>query len=149
MRDDTNLGIVWEVEVVHEQAGDHATDRIVKASDAQIPVIVDLEKFRKEFGDNYLLRAMNGTSLRVMAQRVNRAMSTKPEQERRDAILNVIKGTRNTGPRVSIPTYRVPTPDFTDVVEYRGTSAPEFMAALVDAGYNVDTAKKIIAATMK
>lgn len=143
------IGLVWETEIVHRQAGKHATDRVVQSKDAQIPVIVDLDKFRAEFGDGYLLRMADGSSLRVMAQRVNRALANKSIEERRDAILNVIRGSRNKTVRTTVPVYVVPTPDYAGTVEYRGTDAAEFIGVLVDAGYTVEVAQRITAATMK
>lgn len=135
-------GIVWTSEEVSEQHGEHATDRVVVCSDAQIPNVSDLGKFRAAFGDAPVLSAINGTSIRVTAQRINRKHAKRSATERREMILNAIKGLRNAATATTVVVYRFPRMDGEGLVEYSGNSEAELVAALVDAEWPAEMAMK-------
>src|SRR5690606_31967986 len=76
--------------------------KVLVTGTAQIPQVVDLAKASEHFGPEAILGALNGTSWRVMAQAVNRAMLPKKasEEDIREAVRNRILRVRNSaGPR--------------------------------------------------
>jgi hypothetical protein len=133
-------GISWSEEDVSKQHGDHATDRVVIGK-AQIPVVSDLDAFRKEYGDACILGILDGTSIRVMAQDVNRSgiakkLSADEIKQRIDARLRGIRNRPLAGGVKEVPVYLLPSG-----TKWTGTNEVEFqqayLADLVDAG--VDT----------
>lgn len=139
-------GISWTQEDVSKQHGDHATDRVV-IGQAQIPVVNDLDKFRKEYGDACVLGILDGTSIRVMAQDVNRSGLTKglKAEEIRQRIDARLRGIRNrplAGATKTVVVYMLPNGQ-----RYNGTSLVEFqqayLAALVDAGVPTEVARTL------
>lgn len=138
-------GIVWIEEDVSEQAGDHATDRRVLGK-AQMPVVKDLSKFVAEYGEACVLGSLDGTSIRVMAQDVNRTglrkrMSADEIRNRIDARLRGIRNRAVTTVK-EVVKYPLPGGKFysgTDLAEYQA----EYTAALVDLGTPADVARTI------
>lgn len=138
-------GIVWIEEEVSEQAGDHATDRRTLGK-AQIPVVKGLEAFVKEYGEGAVLGSLDGTSIRVMAQDVNRTGLRKrlSKDEIRLRIDGRLRGIRARGvPSVKeVAVYVLPNGE-----RFTGTSETDYqaayMAALVDAGVDAAVARTI------
>lgn len=142
----TDRGITWVEEDVSKQHGDHATDRVVIGK-AQIPVVENLDKFRQEYGDACVLGILDGTSIRVMAQDVNRSGISKglAKDEIRQRIDARLRGVRNrplAGATKTVVVYMLPNGQ-----RYEGTSLAEFqaayLAALVDAGVDSAVARTI------
>ena len=142
-------GISWVTEDVSKQHGDHATDRVVLGK-AQIPVVADLDAFRKEYGDSCILGILDGTSIRVMAQDVNRSGLAKklPADEIKQRIDARLRGVRNRslgGVVKEVAVYLLPNGEKwtgTDETAYQA----EYMAALVDAGVPIEVAKTLATA---
>lgn len=139
-------GIEWVEETVQKQHGDHATDRAVLNGKAQIPVVRDLAPFVAEFSEAAVLGSLDGTSIRVMAQDVNRRLLAKGEKPEtiRAAIVNRLRGIRNAGARggKTVNRYALPNGEFytgTDLVEYQQL----YTVALVDLGTPADVARTI------
>jgi hypothetical protein len=63
-------GFTWTMWPVNMQAGDHASDKM-GLGEVPIPVVTDVPKFNAAF-PGLALKAMNGTSIRVTAQRIGR-----------------------------------------------------------------------------
>jgi hypothetical protein len=143
-------GIVWIEEDVSEQAGDHATDRRVLGK-AQMPVVKDLTKFVAEYGEGCVLGSLDGTSIRVMAQDVNRTglrkrISADEIRSRIDARLRGVRS-RAIASVKEVTVYPLPggqTYKGTDKTEYQQA----YIAALVDMGTPADVAMTI-ASSMK
>jgi hypothetical protein len=143
-------GIEWVEEDVSEQAGDHATDRRVLGK-AQMPVVKDLSKFVAEYGEQCVLGSLDGTSIRVMAQDVNRTglrkrISADEIRSRIDARLRGVRSRAIVGTK-EVKVYPLPGGAFykgTDEVEYQAA----YIAALVDMGTPADVARTI-ASSMK
>ncbi len=139
------FGIVWESEPVQKRAGPNASDNVVWRTDAQIPVVVDLDAFRAEFGDAPVLASLDGTSIRVMAQDIARRRDRKtPVAELQALVINRIRGirTRVSGAAATVTKYPLPGGTFyigTDVTEYRQL----YIAALVESGVSTDVALNI------
>lgn len=138
-------GITWSLEDVSKQHGDHATDRQVMSQKAQIPVVTDLEKFVAEYGFGCVLGIMDGTSIRVMAQDVNRSgiakgLKAAEIQSRIDARLRGIRNRPVGGAVVKeVKVYMLPNGQRytgTDLAEYQSL----YTAALVDAGIDASVA---------
>lgn len=139
-------GIIWATEDVSKQHGDHATDRVVIGK-AQIPVVNDLDKFRQEYGDACILGVLDGTSIRVMAQDVNRSgiaknLSVDEIRQRIDARLRGVRNRPLAGVTKTVVVYMLPSGQ-----RYEGTSLVEFqqqyLAALVDAGVDSAVARML------
>lgn len=146
-------GISWVSEDVSKQHGDHATDRVVIGK-AQIPVVSDLEKFRKEYGDSCILGILDGTSIRVMAQDVNRSgiakkLSAEEIQSRIDARLRGIRNRSLAAVVKEVTVYLLPNGEkwtATADTAYESDEADyqaQYMAALVDAGVDVAVARML------
>lgn len=139
-------GISWVTEDVSKQHGDHATDRVVIGK-AQIPVVSDLDAFRKEYGDACILGILDGTSIRVMAQDVNRSglakkLSADEIRQRIDARLRGIRNRSLGGTVKEVTVYLLPNGEKwtgTDETSYQA----EYMAALVDAGVDAAVARTL------
>ena len=142
-------GIVWLEEDVSEQAGEHATDRRVLGK-AQMPVVKDLTLFVAEYGEAAVLGSLDGTSIRVMAQDVNRTglrkrLSADDIRLRIDGRLRGIRSRSIAGTK-TVTQYPLPGGTFytgTDNTEYQAA----YIAALVDLGTPADVARTV-AATM-
>ena len=67
-----DFGILWETEAVARQRGEHRTDRVALRFAAEIPIPMDLDKIRAAIGDERVRGFLNGSSMRVVAQDVNR-----------------------------------------------------------------------------
>lgn len=150
-RDWETLGVKWNEETVAKQNGSHATDRTTIQGTALIPVVEDVDKFRAEFGDDCIRGIFNGTSIRVMAQDVNRRLlaAKKSPEEIKEAIYNRLKGVRNAavaGTRTV--TVTVTVRDLPDGTTYAGTEYVEYqqlyLAALVEAGTPLAVAQSIV-----
>lgn len=138
-------GISWSVEDVSKQHGDHATDRVVIGK-AQIPVVSDLDAFRKEYGDACILGIMDGTSIRVMAQDVNRSgiakkLSAEEIQQRIDARL---RGIRNRPLAGGVKEVIV---RYIGAEKFEGTTEAEYQAAwmahFMDSGVPAEVARTL------
>lgn len=143
-KDWASYGIAWVQEPVSKQMGDHATDKRIIGT-AEMPIVEDLTKFVAHFGESVVLGIMDGTSVRVMAQDVNRRLIQKGQKGEaiRDAIYNRLMGTRNASRgSVTVTVYKLP-----DGTEYKGTNEVEYQqaytAALVDMGTPADIAMQI------
>lgn len=141
-----DFGIAWTQEPVSKQMGDHATDKKIIGT-AEMPIVEDLDKFVAHFGAAVVLGIMDGTSVRVMAQDVNRRLIQKGQKGDaiRDAIYNRLIGTRNASRgavTVTVTVYKLP-----DGTEYKGSDLVEYQqaytAALVDLGTPADVAMQI------
>lgn len=142
INENANVGLVWSTEeVMHKQ--------VVVCSHAQIAQIVDVEKFHAAF-PHFIVAMSNGSSLRVQSQAICRRMSKDDPAAQRAAILNAIRGLRNSSR--SIVTVEkivekkvafIPTLSG-DVVEIDLANPAEALAALVDAGYDASTAQNIV-----
>ncbi len=130
-------GISWAEEPVAKVFGENNQSDKRVIGNAQIPVVNDLDLFRKEYGDACVLGILDGTSIRVMAQDVNRTGITKglPKEEIRARIDARLRGVRNRplgGGTKEVLVYLLP-----NGTKFTGTSLVEYqqqyMAALVDA----------------
>ena len=125
------MGIRWESEDVSIVYGENQSDKRIVNSAAQIAVMSDVDKFRATFGDGYILSMSNGTSLRVMCQRIGRKFNGKDIEGNRKAVLDAIRGARATRTTTS----KRPMPDGTF---YHGADENEFRqlyaGMLVDLG---------------
>lgn len=140
-------GISWSVEDVSKQHGEHATDKRVIGK-AQIPVVTDLDAFRQEYGDACVLGIMDGTSIRVMAQDVNRSGIAKnlKADEIRQRIDARLRGIRNRPLASTIVVtklvYMLPSGEKfegTTLAEYQA----EYLACLIDAGVPSEVARTL------
>lgn len=138
------MGITWAAEEVSKQHGDHATDRRVMGT-AYIPVVTDLGKFTESFGQACVLGILDGTSIRVMAQDVNRAglaKNLKPD-EIKDRIEARLRGVRNR-PVGGTTIVKVKVHTLPNGTEYTGTDVVEYQqayaAALIDQGVDATVA---------
>lgn len=135
-------GITWAEEPVSKVFGENNQSDKRVIGNAQIPVVVDLELFRKEYGDACVLGILDGTSIRVMAQDVNRSgiakgLNTEQLRERVDARLRGVRNRPLGGTTKEVLVYLLPNnTKFTgsSLVEYQA----QYGAALIDAG--VDSA---------
>jgi hypothetical protein len=142
----SDYGIAFETEAVAKRAGPNNSDKRTVSDKAQIAVIVDLQKFLKEFGEDCLLAMSDGTSLRVKSQGLNRAMVGKSVDEIQDAHYNLIKGIRRAGR--ATPMY--PLPDGSKMAGDDWTAyQAAYMAQLVDMGMPGDVARNISLALQK
>ena len=139
-------GITWASEDVARQPGNQG-DKVAFHVKAVIPVCVDLDLFRQEYGDACVLGIMDGTSVRVMAQDVNRTGIAKgvSEDDRKERIHLRLKGIRNrpvggtTTIVKEVKVYTLPNGqkyNGTDLAEFQGL----FAAALIDAGVGPEVA---------
>ena len=140
------LGYHWESEAVSLRFGDNDSDKRVVNSAAQILVIDNIEAWRKNFGDEFLLATANGTSPRVICQgvgRLERFHGGKKVEENRAAVLNRIRGIKNRGGGTITrrPIFDGTFYHGTDETEYRALN----IAALVDKGYNAEMAQNMTA----
>lgn len=144
VNENADLGILWTTDEVAKGTG---PSKVVVCDYAQIPVIVDVEKFRAAFGDDFILASMDGSSLRVQAQAVARRMAKDEPAAQRQAVLNLIRGTRNVrkGVReIVVREFIVPSAeDFSDVTPVRAQTEAELAAAIVDAGWTSEQALKM------
>lgn len=128
-------GLTISIETVSEQAGDHATDKVIVSDRALIPVLVDVDKFRAKFGDAALLKCINGTSLRVVAQRVNRTHAKSATAVVENALVASIMSVRAAGVVRTIVVTKYALPDGS---VYEGAEEEEYQAAyaaaLIDSG---------------
>lgn len=124
------MGIRWESEDVAIVYGDNQSDKRVVNEAAQIAVMTDVALFNAAF-PGFILASSNGTSLRVICQRVGRKFNGKDIEANRKAVLDSIRGTRAKG----LPQTKRAMPDGTF---YHGNNEQEFRglyaAALVDLG---------------
>lgn len=141
-------GITWAEEEVSKVFGENnqSDKRVIGL--AQIPVVVDLDLFRKEYGDACVLGILDGTSIRVMAQDVSRTGLTKgiAKEEIRARVDARLRGVRNrpTGGTVTkeVLVYLLPNGqkfEGSTLVEYQ----QQYIAALVDAGVDAAVAKTL------
>lgn len=136
-------GIYWNTEDVAKGTG---ADKVVVCTYAQIPSIVDLDKFRNAFGDEPLLGWANGQSLRVNAQAICRRMAKDNPVEQRAAIMNYIRGVRNASTQrvVEKLVFIIPNAaDITEVSPVEVNSEVELAAALMDADWHPEQAMKM------
>lgn len=140
-------GIIWVTEEVSERAGPNGSDTR-SLGKAWIPVVSDLGMFTAAYGEGVVLGSLDGTSIRVMAQDVNRSGLRKglTKEQIQDRIDGRLKGVRARGvPAVTVVTktvYALP-----DGTVYEGTNEAEYqaayMAALVDAGLDASAARAL------
>jgi hypothetical protein len=138
-------GIVWLTEDVSERAGPNGTDTRVLGK-AQIPQVTNLSAFVQEYGEGAVLGSLDGTSIRVMAQDVNRRGIVKrlSAEEIRTRIDGRLRGIRPRGvPETKeVLVYALPNGDVftgTDEIEYQ----QEYAAALVEMGVEAEMALTI------
>lgn len=141
-------GITWAEEEVSKVFGENnqSDKRVIGL--AQIPVVVDLDLFRKEYGDACVLGILDGTSIRVMAQDVSRTGLTKglAKDEIRSRVDARLRGVRNrpTGGTTTVTklVYLLPSGK-----EFTGATLVEFqqqyLADLVDAGVDAAVARML------
>lgn len=148
--DVTEYGMVWNTETVNTAPGGNGANKTIATSDAQILSIVDIEKFRASYphADDVLLGIANGTSLRVMAQDVNRRNPKLSAEKRRELILNRLAGVRNAGVRTVVTVEKIVTKTVRALpngTTYDGDNETEFraayMAAMVDLGVDPSVAR--------
>lgn len=140
-----DIGIVWKQLPVRKQAGDHATDREQYNTLAEIPVVEDLDAFRLHFGDEVVLGILDGTSVRVSAQDVNRRAlekGIKGANDRRMLVYNRLRGIRTQTRGTTVVEVKVRF--LPNGQEYKGTDEVEFrqqfVEALVDMGVPANVA---------
>ena len=120
---------------------------------AQIPIVTDLDLFREHFGDAAIMSALDGSSIRVKCQEVNRrelAAGKFDPEHLMEACYLAIKGIRSRG--ASVRTVKVYV--LAGGAEFR--TDPELdedanlvalqtaaMAAAVDAGIPADVARML------
>ncbi len=126
-------GIRWETEAVAKVFGENnQSDKRPVNTSAQIAVIADIDAFRAAFGDAYILASSNGTSLRVMCQRIGRKFSGNDILANRRAVIHAIQGVRVSGARTTV------RHDLPNGTTYAGTNETEYRqmyaAMLVDMG---------------
>jgi hypothetical protein len=135
-------GYTWESEAVSKRFGPNDSDKRIINDAAQILVINDLDKFRVEFGDSFLIAMADGTSVRVMCQRVGRTFKSGEVAANQAAVINAIKGVRTRGATI-------PKRPLADGTFYHGTNETEYRAkyaaSLVDAGVDGSLALTIAA----
>lgn len=72
----------------------------IEMKGAQIPIVTDLEKFVATFGPSLVLAALDGSSLRVSAQRINRdalwGKRDTPANELQEAVVAWMLGAKRT-----------------------------------------------------
>lgn len=141
-------GITWSVEPVSKVYGENNQSDKRVLGDAQILVVNDLEKFRAEYGDACVLGVMDGTSIRVMSQDVNRSGLAKGlgVEEIRSRIDARLRGTRNR-PVGGVVTKEVLVYLLPNGQKFEGTTLVEYqqqyLAALVDAGVDSAVARTL------
>lgn len=127
-----DLGIEFVSEEVAKQNGDNRSDKVTFHRSARIAVVRDLPKFTAAFGDECVLGILDGTSIRVMSQDVNRRMLAKgaTDSEIEAAIINRLRGVRNAsrGGTTTIVKYALPNGEF-----YTGTDEVEFQQLYTEA----------------
>lgn len=140
-----DFGISWESSPVQKRVGPNGSQMMEWRADAQIPVVVDLDKARKGFSDEVVLSGINGTSWRVQAQDVARRLPAKtPVAELRAAVIARLQGMRRAGVRTVREIVRYPRLDNPAVlVEMTGNPAQD-LAALIDAGYPQEAARTLL-----
>lgn len=144
-RDWNALGIHWTESDVQRQHGDHATDRAILGK-AQIPVLADMDLAKAAGLTPAILKGVNGTSWRVMAQDVCRGLlekGIKDVETTRERIYARLLSIRQAGTVVqTVTVVKRPLPDGT---MYEGSDENEFranyMAALIDAGVDANVAR--------
>jgi hypothetical protein len=139
----TDAGIQLTESPVSRQAGDNKSDRHVIGT-AIIPTVVDIPKFLATFGNEAALGSINGTSIRVMAQDVNRrAIEGKWTREALElALWNRLKGVRNpaTGTTRTVVKFALADGTIWEGDNFDSYEAAQ-AAALIDMGLDPDTAK--------
>lgn len=141
-----DLGITWTSSDVQRQHGDNATDRVV-IGQAQIPVLSDVDKAVAGGLLGAIMKGVNGTSWRVMAQDVCRKAIEKDRKASpdamREAVFNRLRSMRASSGPVVIVKRALPNGTMWEgdnEQEFRS----EYAAALTDMG--VDAAAAIEAA---
>lgn len=147
------FGLTWVTDTVNKQPGGNGAQKTTVSTDAQILTLVDVTAFLDNFpnGGEILKGIANGTSLKVLAQGINRDNPTKSIEWRRTAILNRFLGVRNSPTvvkvvekivEVTVVKHSLPggaTYEGTDLTEYQAA----YIAALVDMGVEVSVAQGI------
>lgn len=143
-----DLGIEFVADDVAKQNGDNRSDKVTFNRKARIAVVTDLGKFTEAFGEATVLGILDGTSVRVMAQDVNRRLLAKGEKDDaiEAAIINRLRGVRNASrggtKTVEVKVYTLPNGGtFTGTVEIEYQQA--YLAALTEAGVPFDVAQGI------
>ena len=143
--DTVEHGYTWETEAVSMVFGENnQSDKRIVNDAAQILVITDLDKFRSEFGDAFILAMADGTSVRVMCQRIGRKFKKGQAEQNRLAVLNAIRGVRTRG--VTIPKRALANGEFyhgTDETEYRQLYAASLVENGVDASLAVTISNRL------
>ncbi len=150
-----DFGISWESTTVARQAGEHRTDRVALKGTAEIPVPTDLGKLRAAIGDDRVNGFLNGSSIRVVAQDVNRRYleaCARGERKYNQDDLRALVWARISGKTVRLASGRTVTVtvnrrQLPDGTWYEGTELVEYQAAyaaaLVDKGVPADVARDI------
>lgn len=148
-------GIKWSTEKVSRQMGDHRSDRVELKYAAEIAVPADLTKLRESLGDALLIGFLDGSSMRVAAQDVNRRYieacmkgAEKYDTERlRELVWARLSG--KTIRRASVVVKEVKVRLLPNGKAFTGTTAVEFeaeaRAACIDLGMDAETAKMVAA----
>lgn len=153
------MGLAFVSGVVKQQIGrgNQAQMRIVD-NDAQLIELRDLDKAIAAGLGESIVESANGTSWKVIAQRVNRdhgieVMDGKAKpwttDQKQEAVFAAIRGMRSGGSRTTTITKIVMV--YPDGETYEGTNAVEFVSTYigkaVDEGVPVDVARRIAAKT--
>jgi hypothetical protein len=136
-----SAGVTLTKSPVSRQRGKNRSDTVVIGT-ASIPTVTDLDKFRATFGDAAALGSINGTSIRVMAQDINRTAIEKglSQDELEERLWNRLKGIRNSvAMTTTVVKYSLPNGELwtgTDLTEFEQL----FAAAMIDMGLDADAA---------
>ena len=140
-----DYGMTWNAEEVGRNTGPNKSDWKAFPTKAQIPQVVDYDKFVTHFGKPTVLAFLNGSnSPRVKAQAVCRGLiesGIKDTDAIRNGVYNALRGIRAQAAVHTITIVKVALPngdmwEGTDVVEYRQA----LVAAMVEMGVSVEIA---------
>lgn len=130
-----DAGCELSTEDKSKRYGPNATDKKVVGS-AFILRVRELDKFRATFGDNAVLKYVNGTSLDVTCEAWGRNHPNATREAFESWILANLRNQRTFGGTktvtVTVKEFVIPTP--TGVKKWSGTDEAELVAFLVDAG---------------
>lgn len=144
------VGVEFVEDDVAKRAGPNASDKRLVGK-ATIAMIRDLDKFRSAYGDGYILRMADGTSLRVTCQRMWRDNPKMAFDEFSQRLDGVFRNARVTGGTKTV-TVEVVKHDLPDGTVYEGMDEVEYRqlyaAGMVDLGTPGNVAVAIAARKM-
>lgn len=118
-------GFRLELEKVAKRAGTNGSDKVELNRPALMPIPVDLPKVIESVGAEGILGSLDGTSLRVKFQGVNREHPTESLAEIEVRLWNVVKGIR-AAKAPSVPKHSLPGGGF-----YQGTDLDAYRTAYI------------------